>query len=128
MTLSNALTVTQISKTDDEGKPLAGAHLIVKDKDGNILFEWDSTEDAFTITGLTAGEKYTLTEVSAPEGYEIAPSIDFVVRVNGDITVVVMEDSLKTDSNPETGIAGGAAVLAVLSGAAVVLLSKKKKR
>ena len=128
VTLSNALTVTQISKTDDEGTPLAGAHLMVKDKDGNIIYEWDSTKDAFTITGLTAGEKYTLIEVSAPEGYEIAPSIDFVVRVNGDITVVVMEDSLKKDSSPDTGVSGGAAVLAVLSGAAVVILSKKKRK
>ncbi len=128
VTMKNYLTVTKITKTDENGNALAGAHLILKNKNGVIVERWISTDGSYRITGLTAGEKYTLIELDAPEGYERALPITFEVKGNGEVTVVAMEDSLKTDSSPETGVSGSAAVLAVLSGAAIVILSKKKKR
>ncbi len=124
----NALTVTEITKVDENGNALAGAHLILKNKNGVIVERWISSDSSYRITGLTAGEKYTLIELNAPDGYETALPITFEVKGNGEVTVVVMEDSLKTDSSPETGVTGGAAVLAVLSGAAIVIFSKKKRK
>ena len=54
------------TKTD---KLLAGAELILKDKDGNVIHNWITTDKSEEIKGLKPGV-YTLTEVNAPEGYD----------------------------------------------------------
>lgn len=63
--------------TNDE---LPGAKLILK-RDSETVKEWVSTDTPMIITGLNDGT-YTLTEIQAPTGYEIAESITFTV-VNG---------------------------------------------
>ena len=49
------------------GNPLAGATLVVKDSNGNVIEEFVTTTEPHTITGLKDGE-YTVEELKAPEG------------------------------------------------------------
>ena len=84
----------QISKTDITGeKEVVGAELIITDESGNVIDSWTSTDTAHYANGLVEGHKYTLTEKTAPYGYEIANSIVFVVTSDKAIQKVVMNDS-----------------------------------
>lgn len=84
----------QISKTDITGeKEVVGAELIITDESGNVIDSWTSTDRAHYANGLVEGHKYTLTEKTAPYGYEIANSIVFVVTSDKAIQKVVMNDS-----------------------------------
>lgn len=84
----------QISKTDITGeKEVVGAELTITDESGNVIDSWTSTDTAHYANGLVEGHKYTLTEKTAPYGYEIANSIVFVVTSDKAIQKVVMIDS-----------------------------------
>ena len=87
-------TKASITKTDISGdKEIKGAKIKLLDKDGNIVEEWTSTDKAHEITGkLAAGEKYTLHEKSAPDGYVVAADIEFTISENGSIDTVTMKD------------------------------------
>lgn len=84
-------SVVKISKQDvTTKKELPGATLVIKDKDGNVIDEWVSTDEPYYIEGLKPGE-YTLSEKIAPNGYILSEeTITFTVKENGDITSVVM--------------------------------------
>lgn len=81
-----------ISKQDiSTSKELPGAHLVVKDKDGNVIDEWVSEEKPHEIEGLEPGKTYYLTETIAPDGYVLSEeSIEFTVNEDGSVTTVVM--------------------------------------
>ena len=84
----------QISKTDiTSGQELAGAELTITDESGNVIDSWTSTDTAHYANGLVEGQKYTLTEKTAPYGYEVANSIVFVVTNDKATQTVVMNDS-----------------------------------
>lgn len=83
-----------ISKTDvTSGQELAGAELTITDERGNVIDSWTSTDTAHYANGLVEGQKYTLTEKTAPYGYEVANSIVFVVTNDKATQTVVMNDS-----------------------------------
>ena len=83
----------EISKVDiTTNKELPGAELIITNKDGKVVEHWTSTDKPHYIEKLPAGD-YTLTEVTAPAGYEIAEDISFTVLPNGDVQRVVMKDA-----------------------------------
>lgn len=87
-------TKVQISKQDiTTGEELPGATLQIIDKDGKFVEEWISTtEPHFIEAKLIAGEKYTLHETAAPDGYVIANDVEFTVNSDGTVTEVVMKD------------------------------------
>ena len=89
-------TKVSISKQDiTNGKEIAGAHLVVKDSEGNIVEEWVSSTTPHFIETLKPGT-YTLTETIAPKGYILSnETITFVVRDDGSITTVVMYNTPK---------------------------------
>ena len=89
-------TKVHISKMDvTNNKELAGARLALKDSKGNIIVEWTSTGKPKEIEGqLIAGETYTLSEITAPVGYDLAKDITFTVNSDGKIQTVVMEDKV----------------------------------
>lgn len=93
VTMLDDRTEASILKVDSETKKaLAGATLAIKDRLGNIVEQWVSTESAHILTGkLSVGQTYTLTELEAPLGYFKAQDQTFVVPANGKITVT-MED------------------------------------
>lgn len=75
-----------ISKKDiATSEELPGAELTVTDKDGSVVDKWVSTNEPHEIEGLVVGEEYTLTEIQAPQYYELAESIKFVVE--DDLTI-----------------------------------------
>ena len=88
----------KISKVDiTDQKELAGAHIQVIDKDGNVVEEWDSTWEAHEVTGLKPGETYTLRETVAPEGYTLTSDTTFTLKedgtVNKDTTTTTISDN-----------------------------------
>ncbi|MDE7094410.1 MAG: hypothetical protein K2O52_05820, partial [Oscillospiraceae bacterium] len=145
------ITIT-ISKWDiANSKELAGATLTIAskaldtvanevyliDEDGEeVEIEWNevgfsyvTTGKKVTISGLPAGS-YTLTEETAPDGYEIAELIEFTIDKNGNVKseaidkdgVIVMNDDIITEVAKPISISkravGGTAELA---GATLVL-------
>lgn len=82
-----------ISKTDiTTGEELEGAKLIITDTNGNIVDAWTSTKEPHIASGLIEGQKYVLTEVQAPYGFEIAESITFVVSGDKQTQKIEMQD------------------------------------
>lgn len=94
------ITRVQISKVDiATGKELPGAELVIKDKDGNTVAQWVSEDKPHYIEKLPAGD-YTLTEITAPNGYQLAESIAFTVLPTGELQTVVMKDARIPEETP----------------------------
>ncbi|MDD2414781.1 MAG: SpaA isopeptide-forming pilin-related protein, partial [Eubacteriaceae bacterium] len=86
------VTISKKAITGDNELP--GATLSVKDKKGNIVDQWVSTNEAHKIEAskLTAGATYTLHEEGAPDGYTYASDITFTVNKDGSAQTVTMID------------------------------------
>lgn len=85
--------VVLISKKDlVTGEELPDAKLQVKDKKGNIVDKWISTDEPHHVSGLEEGKEYTLTEITSPYGYEIAESITFKVTEDKETQLIEMND------------------------------------
>ncbi len=100
--LTEVASASEISirKTDiTNGKELPGAKLKVTTEDGEEVESWTSTEKPHVIKNLKDG-KYILEEVTAPDGYEIAESIEFTV-VEGEAQTIVMKDAPTKEEEPE---------------------------
>ena len=94
------ITKVQISKVDiATGKELPGAELTIPDRDGKQIDRWVSTDTPHYIEKLPAGD-YTLTEITAPDGYDIAESIRFTVLPTGEVQTVVMKDARTPEKTP----------------------------
>ena len=91
----------EISKVDiTTNKELPGAELIITNKDGKEIDRWVSTDKPHYIEKLPSGE-YTLTEITAPDGYDIAESIRFTVLPTGEVQTVVMKDARTPERTPQ---------------------------
>ena len=127
-------TKVKISKRDiTTDKELPGATLQIIDEDGNVVEEWVSTNEPHMIERkLIAGKEYTLKEIIAPEGYEIANEIRFTVNEDGSVTEVVMYDELTPKTTtPYTGDNHSDFAAFALMGASliiflVLIISRKK--
>lgn len=98
--MKDDITRVKISKVDiATGKELPGAELVIKDEDGNTVAQWVSEDKPHYIEKLPAGE-YTLTEITAPNGYQIAESIAFTVLPTGELQTVVMKDARIPEETP----------------------------
>ena len=129
----NKSTKVRISKQDiTTGEELPGATLQIIDEDGNVVEERVSTNEPHMIEGkLIAGKKYTLKEIIAPEGYEIANEIKFTVNADGTVTEVVMYDELTPDLEtpptviidiPHTGVSADNSAKLYLVATAVIMV------
>ena len=97
--VANEPNVVEISKQDITGeKELPGACLMIRDQLGNTVRQWISGEEPYKIYGLPAGT-YTLTEITAPTGYERAESIIFTLTDSFEVEQVTMYDA---PTEPET--------------------------
>lgn len=98
--MKDDITRVQISKVDiATDKELPGAELVIKDKDGNTVAQWFSEDKPHYIEKLPAGD-YTLTEITAPNGYQLAESIVFTVLPTGVLQTVVMKDARIPEETP----------------------------
>ena len=133
ITMVDDTTKVQISKQDiTTGEELPGATLQIIDEDGNVVEERVSTNEPHMIEGkLIAGKKYTLKEIIAPEGYEIANEIKFTVNADGTVTEVVMYDEHTPDLEtpptviidiPHTGVSADNSAELYLVATAVIMV------
>ena len=98
--MQDDITKVQISKKDLTTKEeLPGAELVIKDKDGKEIDRWISTNEPHYVEKMPAGD-YTLTEITAPNGYKVAESIDFTVLPTGEMQTVVMKDAREDTPTP----------------------------
>lgn len=111
ITLKNDTTKVEFSKiAGDTKKQLSGCLLSITDSKGNEVKRFTTTNEPYYLEGvLVAGETYTLTEISAREGYMKAQPIKFKVRTDGIKQTVTMTD-LKY-IRPELPKTGGFGVL-----------------
>ncbi len=95
-----------ISKVDMANKKeLPGASLKVTDKSGKVIDSWTSSNAVHKIlvSSFAQGEEYTLTETTAPKGYEIAESIMFKLDESGNVYVKI--------DDKWTAVTGGTVVM-----------------
>ena len=76
------------------GEELVGATVQVIDSEGNVVDEWNSTDESHVIEGLKTGVEYTLRETVAPDGYIISTDITFSIDKECKVTT---NDSMTQD-------------------------------
>ncbi|MCD7839009.1 MAG: Cys-Gln thioester bond-forming surface protein [Erysipelotrichaceae bacterium] len=87
----NKLTETYFSKTDVGGNEIEGAQMVLTDNTtGIVIDEWTSTNEEHLVKGLIYGHEYTLSEITAPDGYVLSTDITFVY--SDEIEKVTMTD------------------------------------
>lgn len=100
----------KLVKTDEAGTPLANAIFTVQGTfAGDYANETEITLSATDANGvasipsaaLIANENYTITEVTAPSGYELAGSVEFTVGTDGVISVIA-DDAANADGATAT--------------------------
>lgn len=80
VTSKESPTEVLIHKTDiTNSEELPGATLQVINSDDQIVEEWVSTEEPHEIKALPAGT-YTLREITAPFGYDVAEDVEFTIE------------------------------------------------
>ena len=137
-TITDKPTEVTFNKTDEKGKPLAGAEITVYDKDGNAAAVGITDENGvFTVYGLPEGE-YTYRETKAPEGYLLNDTVySFTIQPDGTLAGTVetiVNRPIPVTDNPKTGdpaqTAGLTAVCAVsfLLMTAMLFFGRKKKK
>ena len=97
-------TPIYISKQDITTKEeLAGAHLEIKNENGEVVYAWVSTNEPHMIENLKPG-KYFLSETLAPEGYELSTEvIEFIVKEDGTVDEkIVMYNEVEIVEVPNT--------------------------
>ena len=95
----------QLVKTNEEGAPLEGAVFTIEgtfagDYAGQRTIELGATGESGIATVpaavLIAGGTYTLTEITAPQGYELAGSVEFTVGTDGSLVLVGATEDTST--------------------------------
>lgn len=89
----------KVQKEDEEGNLLAGATLQLWDRFGK-LYEWttDAKNNPYEFS-LVPGETYTLKEIKAPKGYDLAEDKVFTAPAFGTATWTMIDK--KTPEKPE---------------------------
>ena len=136
ITLTNTHSSIYVSKQSiTSSKELPGAKLIITDAQGNEVANWTSTDKSQEIQGLSDGD-YTLTELTAPQGYTLAESINFTIQdgklKNDEDNTLVMKDATNVEV-PDTFdiqniIAMIAGLVLVGLGTGVLFYETKKKK
>lgn len=82
-----------INKVDaTTGNNIAGATLVVKDANGNVIETFTSTVNGYEINGLSNGT-YTVTETQAPAGYKLnSEPVTFTISDDNPTVDVTVED------------------------------------
>lgn len=100
LTVVNNRTMLLINKVDEEGKPVNGAKLAIRNADGSAIrnaagkemYSFTTTGQPYEIKGLPAGE-YTVRELEAPDGYKTAQDVRVTLSdAEGAVNEVTMVD------------------------------------
>ncbi len=102
-------------KTDEEGGPLAGATFQIAPAaegatfpDGSTVKEFTSDTDGsvfndLQLTGSAEGTEYVVTELSAPDGYEVAPAFTILVFDDGHVELGDVPETIAGAVNVDAG-------------------------
>ena len=110
MYVSKRIVAESDDKNHINGKELAGASMAVVCEDGTTFATWTSDGTEHLVQDIPAG-KYTLKELAAPDGYQIATDIQFEIDENNKVTatgatveskddiplIVMFDDVTRTD-------------------------------
>lgn len=102
ITAIDQLIEITLNKEDLGGNPLSGAEFMLTGKFSDTQAESKTLAlegSSYVFSGLIAGNKYTLTETKAPEGYELAGSFAFTVNADG--TIVLADDQQAAANDAE---------------------------
>lgn len=124
------INVFKYDQSDNKG--LAGAEFELKDSDGNLVATLTSGEDGYvTYEGLKAGT-YTLTEITAPEGYVKSDKpLTITLPDDADETTLIAAVKFANSLVPHTGGNGTTmftiiGLLIICAAAAVFVASRRK--
>ena len=82
---------------------LPGAKLRLLDENGQTIKEWTTTSNAYVISDLKVG-KYTLEEISAPNGYSLNTNKQIIEVKNNGETLNIEFQNAKTVIVPNTNV------------------------
>ena len=106
-TLENPTTVEVLKyeMIGDKKTPLKGATIQIINGNGEVVYEYITTEEAQFIKKLPVGE-YILREINAPEGYLLAEDVTFSIDEYTEIVYVEMENKKRmiTQEEPKPDI------------------------
>lgn len=95
--VENVYTELELSKVDaSTGAAVAGAELALYDSEGREKAVWISGKEPYLLKKLKPGN-YTLKERKAPDGYEMAEPVTFVLENKAGVQKVIMKDLRKTE-------------------------------
>ena len=110
--ITNRKTQFTVNKVDEEENGVSGATLEIVNSDGETVYTYKTDGNPITVGNLSNG-KYTLKETKAPEGYEVADSIEFelvdgkLVSGNGidtDSQIITMIDRIEETTEATTEV------------------------
>ena len=87
----NVLTKTEITKYDSEGNKLFGAIMQIIDDRGNVVVEWETTDETKVVEGLAPGE-YILREITAPDTFKKILDVPFTVTDEEKVHILEVTD------------------------------------
>ena len=87
----NVLTKTEITKYDDKGNKLFGATMQIIDSEGNVVVEWETTDETKLIEGLIPGD-YILREITAPDTFKKILDVPFTVTDEEKVHILEVTD------------------------------------
>lgn len=125
-------SVIRILKVDGEtGESLAGATMVLKDTEGNVVRTWKTTNEEYVIEDLQNGTYY-LSEKEAPKGYVLSDEeIEIVVTENSGTQTFTFNNIPEvevpnTESNASI-LAIVAGVVTAIVGAGIIYINVKKE-
>ena len=91
--VTDELTRVEIDKYDEEGNKLFGATMQILDALGNVIEEWETTDETKVVEGLAYGD-YILREITAPKGFQKILDVPFTVTDENKVTVLEVTDEV----------------------------------
>ena len=110
---------------------VVGAHLQLLDKDGKVIEEWDTTEEAHVIKGLLTDTEYTVKETKAPNNYLIGEQVTFKLEKDEASREIIVYNTPivhveNTAANASTIMIVVGGVLIVAGIGAVIFVKKRR--
>ena len=130
--MKNELTTVEILKKDVvSDEMVVGAHLQLLDKDGKVIEEWDTTEEAHVIKGLLTDTEYTVKETKAPNNYLIGEQVTFKLEKDEARREIIVYNTpivhvKNTAANASTIMIVVGGVLIVAGIGAVIFVKKRR--
>ena len=91
--VTDELTRTEIDKYDEEGNKLFGATMQIINEAGEVVDEWQTTDETKVVEGLPHGN-YILREITAPDSFQKILDVPFTVTDEDKITILEVTDEL----------------------------------